>query len=77
MPTEFQICSSVYAQSKGKEVVTSTGGGGNNDVENVEENKMRSEKTQILSKYSPGFTDKYMVNATLVKTMVFPTLAPK
>lgn len=48
----------------------------NNDDENAEENKVRSKQTQILSKCPSGFTDKYMVNATLVKTMGFPTQAP-
>lgn len=41
----------------------------------VEENKVRSEHTQILSECSSGFTDKDMIKATLVKTMVSPTQA--
>lgn len=67
---------SICSRATGRKWLPRLGGGGN-DVENVKENKMKPEETQILSKYSSGFTDKYMVNATLVKTMVFPTLAPK
>lgn len=48
----------------------------NNDDENAEENKMRSEQTQILSECSSSFTDMYTVDATLVRTMVFPTQSP-
>ena len=40
--------------------------------EKGEENTVRSEQTQILSKCAPGFPDKHVVNATLVRTMLFP-----
>lgn len=47
----------------------------NSDDENAEENKMRSEQTQAVSEYPSGFTGKYEINATWVKTVVFPTQA--
>lgn len=62
-------------KSKGKEILISTEE--NNDDENAEENEvLRPEQTQVLSMCFSGVIDKYTVNVTLVKTMVFPTQVP-
>lgn len=62
-------------KSKGKEILISTEE--NNDDENAEENEvLRPEQTQVLSMCFSDVIDKYTVNVTLVKTMVFPTQVP-
>lgn len=62
-------------KSKGKEILISTEE--NNDDENAEENEvLRPEQTQVPSMCFSGVIDKYTVNVTLVKTMVFPTQVP-
>lgn len=61
-------------KSKGKEILISTE---ENNDENAEENEvLRPEQTQVLSMCFSGVIDKYTVNVTLVKTMVFPTQVP-